>query len=83
MSDTKQQSDAFWYSVFRDAILETRREQVVPRIDQARNAICSRMSELQSARATSREKADLGDALRYLAILSQHIGRDTGNILWE
>jgi hypothetical protein len=77
-------NDPNWYSIFREAILEPKREKVLPRIDRARNAICTRMSELQSIPPSNqRETADLGDALRYLAILSHHVGRDTGKILWE
>ena len=76
--------DPNWYSLFREAILEPRREKVVPQIDRARNAISRRMSELQSLPPNDqRESSDLGDALRYLAILSHHVGRDTGKILWE
>lgn len=73
-----------WYSLFREAILEPKREKVIPQIDRARNAISLRMSELQSLPPNNhRETSDLDDALRYLAILSQHVGRDTGKILWE
>lgn len=76
-------ADSNWYSIFREAILETQREKVLPRIDRARHAISARMSELRSAQSKSgRETTDLGDALRYLAILSHHLGRDTG-VLWD
>lgn len=76
--------DSSWYSIFREAILEPRRDQVVPQIDRARHAISLRLSELQSLPSNNhRETSDLDDALRYLAILSHHVGRDTGKILWE
>ena len=79
-----RQNNPTWYSLFREAILEPRRERVVPQIDRARQAIWHRRSELQSAPPSNhRETADIDDALRYLAILSHHVGRDTGKILWE
>ena len=77
-------NDPKWYSIFREAILEPKREKVLPQIDRARQAIWNRRSELQSVPPSNqRETADLGDALRYLAILSHHVARDTGKILWE
>ena len=77
-------NDSNWYSVFREAILEPRRDKVVPQIDRARHAIWVRMSELQSAPSDNqREPSDLSDALRYLAILSHHVGQETGKVLWE
>ena len=79
-----RQNNPHWYSLFREAILEPRRENVVTQIDRARQAIWNRRSELQSLPPSNqRETADIDDALRYLAILSDHIARDTGKILWE
>jgi hypothetical protein len=83
-SNFMRPNDPTWYSVFREAILEPKREKVVPQIDRARNAIWIRMSELQSVPPNNqREPSDLSDALRYLAILSHHVGQETGKILWE
>jgi hypothetical protein len=79
-----RQNDPTWYSLFREAILEPKRDKVLRQIDRARNAICTRMSELQSAPPNNqREPSDLSDALRYLAILSQHVGQETSKVLWE
>ncbi|MFY9741534.1 MAG: hypothetical protein WA252_21125 [Candidatus Sulfotelmatobacter sp.] len=84
MGKTVHQNNPNWYSLFRAAILESQLEKVLPQIDRARDAISVRMSELQSVPASNhRETTDMSDALRYLAILSQHVGRDTGKILWE
>lgn len=79
-----RKDDSSWYSVFREAILEPKRDKVLPQIDRARNAIWIRLSELQSGPPDNqREPSDLSDALHYLAILSQHVGQETGKILWE
>jgi hypothetical protein len=79
-----RQNNPQWYSLFREAILEPKREKVVTQIDRARQAIWNRRSELQSLPPSNqREPADIDYALRYLAILSHHVGRDTGKILWE
>jgi hypothetical protein len=84
VTEPASQTYSSWYSIFSNAILETKRDRVLPQIERARNAIRTRMSELQTIPPDhSREPADLGDALRYLAILSRHLASDAGRILWD
>lgn len=73
-----------WYQVYFVAVVESNRDRALPRIELAQKAIHDRVSELRNnASATPRELQDLNNALVYLGILLQYIGRETGNLLWD
>ena len=73
-----------WYQSYFSAILETNQNRARLKIDQARKAVQQRIIELQMnfSPHNSREIQDLNNALTYLQILLDHIGKE-GNTLWE
>lgn len=77
-------AEPMWYRVYYHALLEGDRDKAKVKIDRARRAIQERLRDLRSLPpSTVREPQDLENAQTYLGILSQHIGSDSGNVLWD
>lgn len=73
-----------WYRIYYTALLEGDRHRARTKIDRAQKAIHQRLAELHAAVPSSeREAQDLQNAQTYLGILLQHIGSDSGNVLWD
>lgn len=73
-----------WYQTYFVAVVERRRDRALPQIELAQQAIYARVAELRkNASGSARELQDLNNALVYLGILLQYIGRETGNLLWD
>ena len=73
-----------WYHAYFLAMVESDRNLVLTRIEQAQQAIQERVLELRDApRADGREMQDLTSALIYLGILLMHIGSEGESLLWE
>ncbi|HTZ82503.1 MAG TPA: hypothetical protein VMB66_04900 [Candidatus Acidoferrales bacterium] len=73
-----------WYRIYYTALLEADRGRARAKIDRAQKAIHERLSELHAAvPSTEREPQDLQSAQTYLGILMQHIGSDSGSVLWD
>ena len=73
-----------WYQTYFVAVVEHDRQRALPQIELAQRAIHDRVSQLQKDPACNpRELQDLNNASVYLGILLQHIGRETGNLLWD
>jgi len=73
-----------WYNAYFLAMVESDRNLVLARIEQAQQAIQERVLELRDApRADGREMQDLTSALIYLGILLMHIGSEGESLLWE
>ena len=73
-----------WYQLYFAAVTEGNESRAVLQIDQARRAMQDRLVELSSAKvADGGELQDLNNALTYLAILLQHVGREGGNLIWD
>ena len=73
-----------WYHVYFLAMLEHDRSKARPQIERARQAIRDREAELQyHSPHDPREMQDLNSASTYLCILLQHIGKESGNLLWD
>ena len=72
-----------WYQLYFAAVTEANESRAVLQIDRARRAMQERLVELRSAKgADGGELQDLNNALTYLAILLQHVGREGGNLIW-
>lgn len=75
---------ADWYQAYFFAVVEHDRQRALPQIELAQRAIHDRTVQLQKDPACNpRELQDLNNASVYLGILLQHIGRETGNLLWD
>ena len=73
-----------WYQAYFVAVVEHDRQRALPQIELAQKAIHDRVSQLHNDPAcNSRELQDLNNASVYLGILLQHIGSETGNLLWD
>ena len=73
-----------WYQTYFFAVIESDRQRALPRIELAQRAIHDRVAELRTQpSANPRELQDLHNALAYLGILLQYIGKETGNLLWD
>lgn len=73
-----------WYQTYFVAVVEHDRQRALPQIELAQKAIHDRVTQLQKDPPwNSRELQDLNNASVYLGILLQHIGSDTGNLLWD
>jgi hypothetical protein len=73
-----------WYQTYFVAVMESNRQRALPPIELAQRAIQDRVSQLQKDPACNpRELQDLSNASVYLSILLQHIGSETGNLLWD
>lgn len=73
-----------WYRIYYTALLEGDRQRARAKIDRAQKAIHQRLAELGAAvPSTEREPQDLQNAQTYLGILLQHIGSESGNVLWD
>lgn len=88
MPNTKRNSNESkmpaWYGTYFYAVVESKRDRALPQIELAQRAIHARVAELRDyAGSSPRELQDLNNALIYLGILLQHIGSETGNLLWD
>jgi hypothetical protein len=73
-----------WYQLYFAAVTEANQSKAVLQIDRARQAMLNRLAELQRTRdADGGELQDLDNAMTYLAILLQHVGRGGGNLIWN
>lgn len=73
-----------WYQLYFSAVTEVNEHKAVLQIDRARHAMQDRLVELQRAkRPDGGELQDLNNAMTYLAILLQHVGREGGNLIWD
>jgi hypothetical protein len=73
-----------WVRSYFVAVMESNRKRALPQIELAQKAILARVEELRSQPASHPgELQDLNSALVYLGILLQHIGKETGNLLWD
>ncbi|HLZ39631.1 MAG TPA: hypothetical protein VKQ11_01635 [Candidatus Sulfotelmatobacter sp.] len=73
-----------WYGTYFYAVVESKRDRALPQIELAQQAIHARVAELRDRGGSNpRELQDLNNALIYLGILLQHIGSETGNLLWD
>lgn len=73
-----------WYQTYFVAVVEHDRQRALPQIELAQKAIHDRVTQLQKDPPWNpRELQDLNNASVYLGILLQHIGSDTGNLLWD
>lgn len=73
-----------WYQAYFVAVVESNRDRALPQIELAQRAIHNRVAQLQKdPHSNPRELQDLHNASVYLGILLQHIGRETGNLLWD
>jgi hypothetical protein len=81
---TARHDEPGWYRIYYTALLEGDRRRARAKIDRAQKAIDQRLAELGAAvPSTKREPQDLQNAQTYLGILLQHIGSDSGNVLWD
>lgn len=81
---TKQSGGPAWVRSYFVAVMESNRDRALPRIELARKAIHARVTELRADPLSNPgELEDLNSALIYLGILLQHIGRETGKLLWD
>lgn len=72
-----------WYQLYFAAVTEGNEGRAVLQIDRARRVMQDRLVELRGAKgADGGELQDLNNALTYLAILLQHVGREGGNLIW-
>jgi hypothetical protein len=73
-----------WYRLYYQALTEGDRSKAITKIERAERAIHERFFDLHTTPpSTPREPQDLRNALTYLGILMQHIGSDSGSILWD
>lgn len=73
-----------WYQLYFAAVTEGNESRAVLQIDRARRVMQDRLLELRRAKvADGGEVQDLNNALTYLAILLQHVGREGGNLIWD
>lgn len=73
-----------WYQLYFAAVTEGNERRAVVQIDRARRVMQDRLVELRSAKgADGGELQDLNNALTYLAILLQHVGREGRNLIWD
>ena len=73
-----------WYQLYFAAVTEANENKAVLQIDRARQAMKNRLIELRHAqRPDGGELQDLSNAMTYLAILLQHVGREGGNLIWN
>lgn len=73
-----------WYQIYFAAILESDQSKAALLIESAQGAIRDRLAELRAAPpANSREGQDLDSALMYLGILLDHMGQESGSLLWD
>jgi hypothetical protein len=73
-----------WYQLYFAAVTEGNESRAVLQIERAREAMQDRLAELLRARgADGGELQDLNNAMTYLAILLQHVGREGGNLIWD
>lgn len=73
-----------WYQLYFAAVTEANESKAVLQIDRARQAMQNRLVELQHAqRPDGGELQDLNNAMTYLAILLQHVGREGGHLIWN
>lgn len=81
---TRRTSQPNWYQAYFVALQERDRDKALLEIERARRAIEQRTFELsQVPGSNARELQDLGHALTYLGILLMHIGRESGDVLWD
>lgn len=64
--------------------MESNRQRALPQIELAQKAMHTRVAELRNdSSIDSPELQDLNSALTYLGILLQHIGQESGDLLWD
>ena len=84
LGTTKSSDKPGWYQIYFAALLERDQKKAVQLIEDAQWAIRTRLEELRRVPVqNSREPQDLGSALTYLGILLDHIGDDSGRLLWD
>ena len=77
-------NDSGWYQLYFAAVTEGNESRAVLQIERARRAMQDRLVELRRAEAADGgELQDLNNALTYLAILLQHVGREGENLIWD
>ena len=70
--------------IYFAAILESDQGKAALLIERAQGAIRDRIAELQAAPPpNARERQDLDSALMYLGILLDHMGQESGSLLWD
>lgn len=73
-----------WYQLYFAAVTEANETKALLQIDRARKAMQDRLIELQrDKRPDGGELQDLNNAMTYLAILLQHVGREGRNLIWN
>lgn len=73
-----------WYQLYFAAVTEANESRAVLEIERARHAMQDRLAELQSGKLPDGgEIQDLKNAMTYLAILLQHVGREGGHLIWS
>ena len=73
-----------WYQLYFAAVTEANEGKAVLQIERARQAMQNRFAELQRTKdPDGGELQDLSNAMTYLAILLQHVGREGGNLIWN
>lgn len=73
-----------WYQIYFAAILESDHQKAAHLIERAQGAIRDRLSDLRFEPANNPcELQDLGSAFTYLGILLDHIGNESGSLLWD
>ncbi|HZC23603.1 MAG TPA: hypothetical protein VE866_09715 [Candidatus Binatia bacterium] len=73
-----------WYQLYFAAVTEANETKALLQIDRARKAMQDRLIELQrDKRSDGGELQDLNNAMTYLAILLQHVGREGRNLIWN
>ena len=73
-----------WYQLYFAAVTEGNETRAVLQIERAREVMQDWLVELRRATGTDGgELQDLNNALTYLTILLQHVGREGGNMIWD
>jgi hypothetical protein len=73
-----------WYQLYFAAVTEGNESRAVLQIERARRAMQDRLVELcRATGADGSELQDLNNALTYLTILLQQVGREGGNLIWD
>lgn len=81
---TVRSGEPGWYHAYFVAMCESDRHRALLEIEHARHAIQERLRELhQLPPCDPREMQDLNSAMTYLGILMMHVGKESGNLLWD
>jgi len=72
MQISQAQNQSLWKQVYQDAVFELDHGHLRPKLEAARKAIETRLSEMFSRGGTYREFMELSDAQRTLQYLERH-----------